>query len=218
MIGYQAATVAPPYTQPSAAALLPSTKIWSPTLSARRTRMPSGACRCSCAKSRPRCSACTLEASSFSLPLYCSPNSFSITVGLDLQQHRQRADVDDVLEQLALARVGVDRVADLGERHADDVDVGAELRRRQRPRAVVEEVAARLQLGHVGVPGLRVHRHHHVDAAAPAQPALLADAHLVPGRQALDVAGEDVARAHRHAHAQDRLGEQLVGRWPSPSR
>src|SRR5215470_1411955 len=35
VIGYQAHTVAPPYTQPSAAAALPSMKIWSPTLSAR---------------------------------------------------------------------------------------------------------------------------------------------------------------------------------------
>src|SRR4051794_19489178 len=43
VIGYQAATVAPPYTQPSAAALLPSTKIWSPTWSLRRTRIPKGA-------------------------------------------------------------------------------------------------------------------------------------------------------------------------------
>ncbi len=94
--------------------------------------------------------------------------------GLDAQQHGQRADVDDVLEQLALARVVVDRVADLGQRHADHVDVVAELRRRQRPRAVVEQVAAGLELGHVGIPGLRVHRHHHVDAAAPAQVAALA--------------------------------------------
>src|SRR5690349_9830954 len=31
VIGYQAATVAPPYTHPSAAALLPSRKILSPT-------------------------------------------------------------------------------------------------------------------------------------------------------------------------------------------
>src|ERR1700751_2109443 len=38
----------------------------------------------------------------------------------------------------------------------------------------------------------------------------LGDAHLVPGRQALDVGGGDVARRDRHAHAQDRAGEQLV--------
>jgi hypothetical protein len=45
---------------------------------------------------------------------------------VDLQQHGQRADVDDVLEQLPLARIGIDRVADLGERHADHVHVRAQ--------------------------------------------------------------------------------------------
>jgi len=48
--------------------------------------------------------------------------------------------------------------------------------------------------------------------AAAAEPAGFGDAHLVPGRQPLDVGGKDVARADRHAHAQDRLGEELVGR------
>src|SRR5918999_4615500 len=42
VIGYHAHTVAPPYTAPSAAALLPSTKILLPTLFERLTRMPSG--------------------------------------------------------------------------------------------------------------------------------------------------------------------------------
>src|SRR5690606_29458492 len=60
-------------------------------------------------------------------------------------------------------------------------------------------------------PGLRVHRHHEIDAAPPPEIAALVDAHFVPGRQALDVRGEDVARRHRHAHAQDRTGEELVG-------
>ncbi len=49
VIGYQAHTVAPPYTAPSAAALLPSMKILSPTLSERRTVMPSGHGRCASA-------------------------------------------------------------------------------------------------------------------------------------------------------------------------
>src|SRR6188474_3391170 len=42
VIGYHAHTEAPPYTAPSAAALLPSTKILLPTLFERSTRMPSG--------------------------------------------------------------------------------------------------------------------------------------------------------------------------------
>src|SRR5690349_5948409 len=46
VIGYQAHTVAPPYTQPSAAAALPSMKIWSFTLSARFTFRPQTLLRC----------------------------------------------------------------------------------------------------------------------------------------------------------------------------
>src|SRR6202022_5164915 len=45
VIGYQAQTVAPPYTAPRAAALLPSMKMRSPTALARRTLMPSGQSR-----------------------------------------------------------------------------------------------------------------------------------------------------------------------------
>ncbi len=134
---------------------------------------------------------------------------------VDVEQDRQRADVDDVLEQLALAGVGVSRVGDRRERHADHVDVLAEHRRRHRLGRIVEQIAARRDLLHVLRPGLRIHRDHHVDAAAPAEITLLGDADLVPGRQALDVRREDVARADRHAHAQDRSGEQLVGRGRS---
>ena len=103
-------------------------------------------------------------------------------------------------------------VADRGERYAERRDVVAELRRRQRLGRVVEQIAAGLDLGDVLVPRLRIHRDHEVDAAAAAAPAVLDDAHLVPRRQALDVGRKDVARGHRHAHAQDRLGEQAVRR------
>ena len=75
----------------------------------------------------------------------------------------------------------------------------------------MEQIAAGFDFGHVGVPGLRIHGHHHVHAAAPPQPALFAHAHFVPGGQTLDVAGKNIARAHRHAHAQNGLGKQLVG-------
>src|SRR6195952_1661509 len=70
VIGYHAHTVAPPYTAPSAAALLPSMKIRSPTLSDFCTRSPIGHLRLVSAQSRPRCSAWTFEDRSFSLPLY----------------------------------------------------------------------------------------------------------------------------------------------------
>ena len=65
---------------------------------------------------------------------------------VDVEQHRQRADIDDVLEQLALAGIGVGGVGDGGQRHADHVDVVAEHRRRHRLGGVVEQVAARLDL------------------------------------------------------------------------
>src|SRR6195256_90721 len=81
VIGYHAHTVAPPYTAPSAAPLLPSLKIRSPTLSDFLTRRPIGHLRFCSAQSRPRCSAWTFDDSSFSLPLYCSPISCSTSFG-----------------------------------------------------------------------------------------------------------------------------------------
>ncbi len=128
-----------------------------------------------------------------------------------VEQRGERADIDDVLEQLALARIGVFAIADGGERDADDRDVVAELGLRHRLGGIVEQVSAGLDRGDVLVPGLRVHRDHQVGAAARAEMAGFRDAHLVPGRQALDVGGEDVARGDRYAHAQHRAREQLVG-------
>ena len=146
-----------------------------------------------------------------SLPLNCSAMSASSTAIVDAEKLRQRADIDDVLEQLTLARILVAGVGQLGQRHADDIDVVPELRRRHRSRGIVEQVAARLDRGDVLVPGLRVHGDHEVDAAAPPEMAVAGHAHLVPGRQALDVRREDVARGDRHAHADDRAREQPVG-------
>src|SRR5208282_5060321 len=100
---------------------------------------------------------------------------------------------------------------DSGQRRADHVDVVAELRGGQGLRRIIEEVTAGLDLGEVLVPRLRVHRDHHVDAATASEMAAFADSYLVPGRQTLDVRGEDVARARRDAHPQDRLGEERVG-------
>ena len=127
-----------------------------------------------------------------------------------VDERGQHADIDDVLEQLALARIGVFAVADRGQRHADDRDVLAEFGGRQRLGGIVEQVAARLDRRDVALEGLRIHRHHQVGAAAGAEMARLGDAHLVPGRQALNVGREDVARRHRHAHAQNGAREHLV--------
>ncbi len=131
------------------------------------------------------------------------------------QFHRQElnngAEIDDVLEQLALARDrALERVGKLCQRHAEQVNVGAQLLLGQRLGGIVEEIAAGLDGLDVLVPGLRVHRDHQVDAAAAAEPALAGDANFVPGRQALNVRRKDVARAERHAHAQDRTRKQFV--------
>ena len=133
-------------------------------------------------------------------------------LGFDVEQHRERTDVDDVLEQLALARVGISRVGDLGQRNADDLDVLAKTRFGNRPRAVIKQVAAALNFAYIVVPGLRIHGNHHVHTTTPATVALFTDAGFVPGRHALNIAGEDVARTDRHTHAHDGLGKQFVGR------
>ena len=130
---------------------------------------------------------------------------------VDAEQLGQGADIDDVLEQLALARIGVGRVAHGRQRHADQGDVVSHAVVRKGLGRVVEQIAARLDRGDVLAPGLGVHRHHQVDTATASQMPRFADPDLVPGRQALDVRGEDVARRHRHAHAQDRLAEQGIG-------
>ena len=67
------------------------------------------------------------------LALVLLGDELSTTSGVDVEQRGQRAEVDDVLEELALPRVAVRRVADRGERHADRRHVLAKLRRRQRP-------------------------------------------------------------------------------------
>ncbi len=130
---------------------------------------------------------------------------------IHVEQHRQRAEINDVLEQLALARLGIFAIGDGRERHADHGDVVAEFRGGERLGRIVEQVAAGLDAGDVLVPGLRIHRHHEIGAAARAEMAGFGNSHLVPGRQTLDVGGEDVARGAGDAHPQHRAGEHLVG-------
>ena len=130
---------------------------------------------------------------------------------VDVEKGGQRADIDDVLEQLPLARVLVGAVADFGQRHADAVHILTEFRRRQRLGRIVQQITTRLDRGDILVPGLRVHRHHQVHTAAPAKPAFAGNPHLIPGGKALDVGREDVARGDGHAHTQDTAGEQFVG-------
>jgi hypothetical protein len=128
-----------------------------------------------------------------------------------VEQGRERADINDVLEQLALARVAIFAIADRGQRYADDGDVVAEFRLRQRLGRIVKQITARLDVGQVLVPSLRVHRDHEIGAAARAEVAGFRNTDFVPSRQALDVGREYIARRDRDAHAHDRAGEHLVG-------
>ena len=125
-----------------------------------------------------------------------------------IQQRRQRTDVNHILEQLALAHIRPFRRANLGNRDGQDGDVVA------RPvagtGAIVKEPAASNDLAQVLVVGLRVHGDHQVDALAPRRVAGLRDTHFVPGRQPLDVGGEDVLGRHGNAHAEQRLCEHGV--------
>ena len=121
----------PAIDAPRAAASLPLMKMRSPTLSARCSRSPIGHSCSAKAQSRPRLSARRLGLISASLPRNCSLISFSIAATSMSSNADKHAEIDDVLEQLALPRVVVFAVADCGQRRADDGDVVAELRRRQ---------------------------------------------------------------------------------------
>jgi hypothetical protein len=61
---------------------------------------------------------------------------------VDIEEGRKRADIDDVLEELAKPGFLVALVADLGERDAERLDVVPEFAGRQRFGIVVEDVAA----------------------------------------------------------------------------
>ena len=129
----------------------------------------------------------------------------------NIQQRRERADIDDVLEQLTLPQIGIFAGADFRQRHAERDDVAAQTRGGPGSRRIIEEVTSRLDRRDVLVEGLGVHGDHDVGPAERAEPASFADANLIPGRQPLDIRGKDVAGGDRDAHAQDRTREQQVG-------
>jgi hypothetical protein len=130
---------------------------------------------------------------------------------LDVEERCQRAHIHGVLEELALARIGIFAVADLRQGDAQEVDILAQLCGWDRLRRIVEQIAAGLDARHILVPGLGVHGHHQVDAAAPPQIAGGRHPHLIPCGQALYVGRKDVARADGYAHAQDRSRKQPIG-------
>ena len=106
---------------------------------------------------------------------------------VDIKQRRQRANVNHVLEQLPLPGVGVFAQTHLGERNAKVVNVAANMAQVEWLGGVVKHVTTGLHLADIFRKALGVHADHHIDAAAPAQIAVLTDAHLVPSGQPLDI-------------------------------
>src|SRR5262249_39838700 len=83
-----------------------------------------------------------------------------------VEEGGKHADINDVLEQLALARVCIFAITDGGKRHADNRDVIPEFRWGHRLGRVVEQKSARFDASDIPVKGLRVHRDHKVRSAA----------------------------------------------------
>ncbi len=119
--------------------------------------------------------------------------------------------VADVLHQDARAHALEALVAQPCQRHAQHRDVVAARQRGARPGTVVDEIAARGDLGQITRVGLGVQRHHDVDAAVPGAMRVARHADLVPGGQPLDVGGKVVLAHHGHAAAEDRLHQQSIG-------
>ena len=183
----------------------------SPTASLRRMRRPSGQSNAR-AHRRGRAQSPQIGGDQLVLALELLAIQRLETRELDVEQRRQRADIDDVLVELALPRVGVlprcrYRSAACRERRcrraARAAASAGSNRRRDSRRARSPAMSCAKVCGFMATSMSAPPR-------APSRPCF-ADAHLIPGRQALDVRGEDVARRDRHAHAQDRAREHQVG-------
>ncbi len=79
------------------------------------------------------------------------------------------------------------------------------------PGRIVNQPPPGFDLGKITRIGLRVHRHHDIDAVGPGLVARPGDTDFVPGRQPLDIGREVVLADDRDAHAEDRLHQQAVG-------
>ena len=130
---------------------------------------------------------------------------------VDVQQRRQRPDVADVLHEDAHARPLEVVDGHPGQRDAQEVDVFAVEVAGQGPAGIVHDPAAGGDLLDVALVGGRVHRDYQVEAGGARRVAAGVGADFVPGRQPLNVRGEEVLPRHRDPHAEDRAPEQSVG-------
>ena len=126
-------------------------------------------------------------------------------------------DIGHVLHQHTGARIVELGIAQTGQRHANGTDIGARMQVRTRPGIVVEEIAARGDFLEILGIGLGIHGDHELRRPGPRHMAVLGQADFIPGRQALDVGREQVLAHHGHAHAEDRLHQETIGRGrPGP--
>ena len=165
VIGYQAATVAPANTQPSAAAVLPSIMmlpaVWS-------------SC-CTCSGSGQVKFALRIVVAELDRLHVALDQLRLLGVGLgqqladarqvQIEERGEHPGIADVLHQDARAHAVEVLVAQLRERHAEHRDVLALQQRRARPGGVVNQIAARGDLLDIACVGLGVHGDHDVDAA-----------------------------------------------------
>ena len=119
VIGYHAATVQPPMTQPSAAARLPSMNIKPSVFPVIGTKRQ-GSCfsRCCCAYSKPTRTAARFSSTADALLRNCVRRLSSIVAERNFEQLREHADVDHVHEIFAkVALIGEVLFRERGKRH-----------------------------------------------------------------------------------------------------
>ena len=132
-------------------------------------------------------------------------------VEIYVHQGRQSTHIDDILEQQALAGIGVFPQANIGERYADVVDILTHQPQVQWLGGVIDKITPGFDLGHVTFDALWIDTDHDVGAPAPPKITVLADANLVPGGHALDIGRKDISWADGDAHPEDGLGKHTVG-------
>src|SRR5690606_34772118 len=82
--------------------------------------------------------------------------------------------------------------------------------RRQSFGTVVHKIPTGLHRFHILAHALRVYAHHQVNTLPSAQIAFFADAYFIPGRQSLDVGGENIFWTDGNTHSKNRLGKEEI--------
>ncbi len=127
----------------------------------------------------------------------------------DAEQPGDDPDVDHVGQLLAQSVVLDLCLGELGKRHRVVGDVGPGVCRRVG--LLVDHHTAGSDGLQVVSPRRGVERDQDVDLVRPGHVPLGRDSQLVPGREALDVGGEDVFGRDRDSHVEDGPGQHQVG-------